>query len=152
MNYPPAPAVPAPRVALRWWQRAVLALAGSLLIGLLATAACLTPASRGYGTHRRLGLPQCSIIQWFGFRCPSCGMTTSWSHMTRGRVVSAVQANSGGALLAVVSAICGPWMLASGIRGRWLVGPPREGPTLAVGLAVIAVTLVDWSLRLWWSG
>jgi hypothetical protein len=143
--------VPAPRIALRWWQRAVLALAGSLLIGLLATAACLTPASSGFGTHRQLGLPQCSIVQWFGIRCPSCGMTTSWSHMMRGQVVSAVRANSGGALLAVVSAVCGPWMLASGLAGRWLVVVPREGPTLAVGVAVIVVTLIDWSLRLWWN-
>jgi hypothetical protein len=71
--------------------------------------------------------------------------------MMRGQVVSAVRVNSGGALLAVVAAVCGPWMLASGIRGRWLWGPPREGPTLVVGLAIIATTLIDWSVRLTWG-
>jgi hypothetical protein len=75
-------------------------------------------------------------------------MTTSWAHMTRGQVVSAVQANAGGALLAVVAACVGPWMLASGLAGRWLGSPPRESVTIAVGLAVIVATLIDWSVRL----
>jgi hypothetical protein len=151
VNYPPAPACPEPGFSLRWWQRTVLAAAGLALIGLLATAAWLRPASRGYGTHQQLGLPPCTLQAWYGFRCPSCGMTTSWSHMMRGQVVSAVRVNSGGALLAVVAAVCGPWMLASGVCGRWLWGPPREGPTLAVGLAIIATTLIDWSVRLTWG-
>ncbi len=152
VNYSPAPTVPAPGVALRWWQRLVLVAVGSVLIGLLATAAWLTPSSRGYGTHQGLGLPPCTLKTWLGVRCPSCGMTTSWSHMMRGQVVRAARANSGGALLAVAAALCGPWMLASGLVGRWLVGPPREGPILAVGLAIVVTTLIDWSVRLYLGG
>jgi hypothetical protein len=148
VNYSPAPALPASGFALRWWQRIVLAVVGAVLIGLLATAAWLRPASRGYGTHQQLGLPPCTLQAWYGFRCPSCGMTTSWSHMMRGQVASAFRANSGGALLAVVAAVCGPWMLASGLWGRWLLGPPRELPTMIVGLVIIATTLIDWSVRL----
>jgi hypothetical protein len=71
--------------------------------------------------------------------------------MMRGQVVSAVRANSGGALLAAVAAVCGPWMLASGIWGRWLWGPPREFPTLVVGCAIIVTTLIDWSVRLYFG-
>jgi hypothetical protein len=144
--------VPASGLSLRWWQRLVLAGAGAILVGLLATAACLTPSSRGYGTHQRLGLPPCTIVQWFGFRCPSCGMTTSWAHMTRGQVVQAVRANSGGALLAIVAATVGPWILISGLIGRWLGGPPRESLTIAVGLAIVVTTLIDWSVRLYLGG
>lgn len=152
MNYSPAPTATAQGMSLRGWQRAVLAIAGAGLVGLLATAACLTPSSRGFGTHRQLGLPPCTIVQWYGVRCPSCGMTTSWAHMTRGQVASAVRANAGGALLAVVAACIGPWMLASGLAGRWLGSPPRESVTIAVGLAVIVATLIDWGVRLGLGG
>ncbi len=149
MNYSPVPAVPAPGLALRWWQRLLLAVVGGVLIGLLATAAWLTPSIRGYGTHQGLGLPPCTLQMWYGIRCPSCGMTTSWSHMMRGQVVRSVRANSGGAMLAVTAGLCGPWMLVSGLVGRWLVTPPREGPILAVGLAIAVTTLIDWSVRLY---
>jgi hypothetical protein len=152
VDYSPAPAVPASGFPLRWWQRLVLVGAGAILVGLLATAACLKPSSRGYGTHQGLGLPPCTVVVWYGMRCPSCGMTTSWAHMTRGQVVLAVQANSGGALLAIIAATVGPWILASGLIGRWLGGPPRESLTIAVGLAVVVTTLIDWSLRLYWGG
>jgi hypothetical protein len=72
--------------------------------------------------------------------------------MTRGHVVQAVQANAGGAILALVAATIGPWILASGLAGRWLGGPPRESFTIVVGMAVVVTTLIDWSLRLYWSG
>jgi hypothetical protein len=79
-------------------------------------------------------------------------MTTSWAHMTRGQVVQAVRANTGGALLAILAATVGPWILLSGLAGRWLGGPPRESITIVVGLAVVVTTLIDWSVRLCWSG
>ena len=154
MSYPPPPASPveAPRpfaaLRLTWLERAVVVAAGALLVSLLATAAWLSPSSRGMGTHQQLGLPPCTIVAWFDMRCPSCGMTTSWSHMVRLQPLAALRANAGGALLAVAAAFTGPWLLGSGVRGRWLVGPPRETVTLAVGLFIITVTLIDWTLRL----
>src|SRR5438045_783023 len=111
-------------------QRLALVAAGSVLIGLLGTAACLTPSPRGVGTHQQLGLPACTVVQWFGIRCPSCGMTTSWAHMMRGHVLAALRANCGGAILAAGAVLIGPWMLISGLRGRWFMAPPHEGLTL----------------------
>jgi hypothetical protein len=119
-----------------------------MLVALLITASRLTPSPLGLGTHQRLGLPMCSIRVWYGIRCPSCGMTTSWAHLTRGHALAALKANSGGALLGLASIACGPWLLVSGLRGRWLIGPPHEWITLGIGLGIIAVTLTDWSLRL----
>lgn len=78
-------------------------------------------------------------------------MTTSWAHMTRGQVGQAVRANAGGALLAILAATVGPWILASGLAGRWLGGEPRESITILVGLAVVVTTLIDWSVRLSWG-
>jgi hypothetical protein len=121
---------------------------GGVLIALLATAALLQPNAAGMGTHRQLGLPPCTLVALTGIRCPSCGMTTSWSRLVRGNVVGAVRANSGGAMLALAAIAGGPWLLASGLRGRWLGGPPRETILLGIALAIVAVTLADWCLRL----
>ena len=132
----------------RWRQRVVAVVVGGMLVALLVTAARLTPSSAGLGTHQQLGLPPCTVLDWFGIRCPSCGMTTSWAHMVRGHVLAAMRANAGGALLAVAAAACGPWLVASGVRGRWLIMRPVEGIVVAVGLTIIVVTLVQWTLRL----
>lgn len=129
------------------WQRVLLVLAGGALLAPLLIATQLTPSSRGMGTHQQLGLPACSLVQICGIRCPACGMTTSWAWMVRGRLLQAVRVNSGGALLAVIAAVMAPWLLGSGFRGRWLWGPPRETVALAIAVAVMVVTLVDWIVR-----
>src|SRR5262249_52642491 len=121
---PPAPAADRPAPRLRWPERLVIVVVGSVLVALLATAAWLTPDPRGLGTHQQLGLPMCSLRWWYGIRCPSCGMTTSWAHLVRGQAIAAFRANSGGALLGLAALVCGPWLLISGTRGRWLIGPP----------------------------
>jgi hypothetical protein len=131
-----------------WYERLLPMVAGGLLLALLATAASLTPNPQGMGTHQQLGLPPCTIVVWFGVRCPSCGMTTAWSHLLRGQVLAAMQANAGGALLALAAVACGPWLVGSGLLGRWLVGPPREWLTLAVGLTIVIATLTQWTLRI----
>jgi len=152
VSYSPPPAEPAdapPRAwRLPWPQRVVMVGAGAVLVALLITASRLTPSPQGLGTHQRLGLPMCSLRVWFGIRCPSCGMTTSWAHLTRGNLPAAVRCNSGGVLLGLASIVSGPWLLLSGLRGRWLYGPPHEWITLGIGIGIIAVTLIDWTLRL----
>ena len=151
MSYSPPPfastgAAHGPR--LRWYQRAALTVAGASLLALLATAAALKPHPRGYGTHQRLGLPPCTIVQLYDIRCPSCGMTTSWSCLMRGQLLSSGRANVGGLLLGLTALGCGPWMVISGLRGKWLWGPPREAMVAVVGMAIVMVTFIDWVVRL----
>ena len=164
LDYPPAPTATAaaPGAArsrplwfpfpLTWYERLPLVLVGGVLVILLAVSSRLTPDPAGLGTHHQLGLPPCTVRQWVGIRCPSCGMTTSWAHMVRGQVLSSVKANSGGALLAIVAATAGPWMLVCGLRGRWLLCPPNEWVVLGIGLAVVFITMMDWMIRLSWTG
>jgi Protein of unknown function (DUF2752) len=54
----------------------------------LALGASLLPHPSGMGTHRQLGLPPCGWLASFGRPCPTCGMTTAFSHTSRGEVVS----------------------------------------------------------------
>lgn len=133
---------------LPWYLRAVLAGAGAIAVGLLLVAGLLTPNPDGYGTHRQLGFPPCSFTMWFNVRCPACGMTTSWAHMTKGHVIESFAANAGGALLALTAVVAGPWSLWSGLRGKWLVGQPNEKIIIVVAGSILAVTLMDWSYRL----
>ena len=74
-------------------------------------------------------------------------MTTAWSHAVRGQLASAVAANSGGTLLALTAMLLGPWLVASGVRGRWLFGKPDPTVVFAAMAAILGVTLLDWVVR-----
>lgn len=126
--------------------RVVLFGAGGVLLAALAVARSLSPDPSGYGTHRQLGLPPCTFVALFGKRCPSCGMTTAWAHLTRGQVRRAAAANLGGAVLGITAMIAAPWLILSAAAGRWLVARPTEVRLIAYSTVVAAVVFVDWFL------
>lgn len=87
--------------------------AANRLAGLLAVAACaallgvaawLSPDGAGHGTHTQLGMPPCGWVIAFDKPCPTCGMTTAFSHAVRGRLWAAFVAQPFGAVLAVAAA------------------------------------------------
>ena len=135
------------RLSVRW--RLCLAAAATCLLAPLTTAACLRPDPAGLGTHRQLGLPPCTFVYLFETRCPSCGMTTAWSHAVRGHWLQAGRANAGGVALAACAMLAAPWLLISAARGRWWIGAPSEGSLACLGVGVAALTLADWAYRLW---
>jgi hypothetical protein len=126
-----------------------LLLAWSLfLLCGFALARSVEPDPRGYGTHQRLGLPPCTFRALFNLPCPSCGMTTSFAHLTRGHLAEAIEANAGGALLALVCAAQIPWCWWSVCRGRLVgVSQPTTG-ILTVLLAVSGVSALNWLVQL----
>jgi hypothetical protein len=128
-------------------KRLSVALAGLTVASLLAVAVFLQPSPTGLGTHEQLGLPPCTFRWLFGMRCPSCGMTTSWSHATRGELRAALASNVGGTLLAMTSLIAAPWCVLSAAAGRWLVRPPRDRALAAMALLIGTITLLDWIYR-----
>ena len=122
-----------------------------LALGLLAplgVAGMLRPDGRGFGTHQQLGLPPCTFRVLFGRRCPSCGMTTSWAYLVRGKIVQAAAANVGGTLLGMITAVAAIWLLTSVVWGRWLGLVPNAILVAWLLAVVAAVTLVDWVIRL----
>jgi hypothetical protein len=136
-------------VLIPWFLRVVLVVLAMAMLALLVVALFLRPNERGFGTHEQLGLRPCTVQVTFGIRCPSCGMTTAWSHMVRGRIVQSFLCNVGGALACIVVMICVPYFLVSGVRGRWIVRPPTDWALATMSTAFVAVTLADWLLRLW---
>jgi Protein of unknown function (DUF2752) len=82
-------------------------------------------------------------------RCPSCGMTTSWSYFMRGQLVQSWKANSGGTALALGVILIAPWMFLSGLRGTWFLVLPNEWAFAGVAIFITILTIVDWMLHLW---
>jgi hypothetical protein len=128
--------------------RLLLTAAAVALLGLLAVAAWLEPSPAGIGTHQQLGLPPCTFWMLFGRPCPTCGMTTSWAHLVRGHVASAVHANLGGTLLGMLAMTAVPWLLGSARRGRWIGVPPNGVAAAWISTTILVVILIDWVVRL----
>ena len=134
------PLSPSARVALAVWL--------AVLIAGFGVARRLEPSPSGFGTHRQIGLPPCTVRVVAGIPCPSCGMTTSFANFTRGRFAAAARANAGGLLLAVFCAVQIPWLaLTLWHRRSWRLRHPEWAAVTACGL-IAAVTLADWAVRL----
>jgi hypothetical protein len=100
----PAPEFrPIPRVPLGERTVAFLVALGTLTVLILA--ARLTPDPAGHGTHEQLGLPPCAFLAATGHPCPTCGMTTAFSHTAHLHLAAAFRTNPFGALLALGTAV-----------------------------------------------
>jgi hypothetical protein len=130
--------------------RRVLCVAGLLLLAGFGLAWQLEPDPRGFGTHQRLGLPECSFQTLFQRPCPGCGMTTCFAHYVRGNWSAAARANPAGVLLAVLCTAAIPWCWTSAWRSRlWFVEDPW--PVLACLMGGWgAVGLLVWIVRWVW--
>ena len=100
----------------------VVRLRGAIIaagcVAVVALAASLTPRRAGYGTHENLGLPGCEFLQRTGYPCPSCGMTTSFANLARGRVGAAWAAQPFGIVLFAGVLVLGAAGLGELVWGR----------------------------------
>lgn len=126
--------------------RIVGAAVALILLVPLITARLLSPDPAGLGTHQQLGLPPCSMRVLLGVRCPACGMTTSWSHFTRGDPITSLRVNAGGAGLALITMVVVGMGLTSVWTGIWPSTASRRRLCVAV-IAAGLVTLTDWLVR-----
>lgn len=106
-NAPPPQTSPKPRPrrapALHRASAGVVAFG---CLAILAIAFLLSPSAEGHGTHTALGLPPCGWVVAMDKPCPSCGMTTAFSHAARGDLKTAFLTQPFGALLAIATAAC----------------------------------------------
>ena len=141
-----------PRLMFKRRLRGVAVLAGCAAV--LAVASGLSPTKWGYGTHRQLGLPACSMLVETGWPCPTCGLTTSVSALANGRVGLAVRANVFG-LVIFVALITG---VVSGaveaVLGWDVLGKAARPGVWWFLIAAVGVCL-GWVVNLivgWWTG
>jgi hypothetical protein len=98
----------------RLWN-GVVAFLGTTVVGL---AGVLSPDPSGMGTHQRLGLPPCTMLQYTGIPCPFCGMTTSFSHMAHGQPLQAAQAQPMGVVLFLLTVAAVMFFLWRSLAGH----------------------------------
>jgi hypothetical protein len=117
--------------------------------GLLLTAAGLTPAPAGLGTHRQLGLPACGFLKATGLPCPSCGLTTSFALGARGRLSDAAQLHPFGFVLffSVVASV--PLSLVAAYRRTPLRAVFDPGRAMTALRAAGSLYLAVWFVRIY---
>lgn len=110
-------------------------------VAVLVTAALLTPAAAGHGTHTQLGLPPCGFLVYTGYPCPGCGLTTSFAHMIRLQVHGAFHANPFGILLFLCTAAMVPLSLFGMVRRMPVIDllDRLHAEKVAIGLSVLSV-------------
>ncbi|EMB13504.1 putative membrane protein [Rhodopirellula europaea 6C] len=83
----------------------------------------------------------------FGLRCPACGMTTSWSWLTRGDLVASASANLSGMLLGLFVVL----LLVLGFRLVWYGRSLSCRVNWWVGFGVVFIgvlSVAEWLVRL----
>ncbi len=120
---------------------AVLIFAGVSAVFLAAL--WVTPSESGVGTHHQLGLPTCGWIVAADLPCPTCGMTTSFSHAVRGQFFQSLFAQPFGLVLAIITLFMGAISLFTAVTGHslaliWMPFCSRKYIILLGTLALLA--------------
>jgi hypothetical protein len=128
--------------------RVTSAIVAMFATAILVVAWVLQPSADGLGTHRQLGLPACGWIASADLPCPTCGMTTAFSHAAHGDLPSSFRAQPLGMMLAVgtaIVALAGVWTACSGsMLAPFLAA--MLGPRLGWTLGVLLLLAWGWKI------
>jgi hypothetical protein len=138
-------AVRAARSAEHW---VVLAFAMLAPLGLAMARYLLVPSPNGHGTHEQLGLPPCRAIDWFGFPCPGCGVTTSFTLASRGELAGALATQPFGLVMFVLALAAAPWALWHVARGRDLYAELNRLSTRPIWIALGVLVVGSWIYKI----
>ena len=137
---------------LRRPTRVLLAAFALGLAVVFVVARGLQPDPRGFGTHTQLGLWPCAFKLTTGRPCPTCGMTTSFAWFSRGELARSWGANPAGVPLASTALVMIPWLLLASARARPWPFRDLERPLVGLSVAVVALTLISWTVRMTLGG
>lgn len=133
-------------------ERVAAAVVSACFLVVLGLAAWLEPAAGGVGTHEQLGMEPCVWLMAVGQPCPTCGMTTAFSHAAEGDLLASLHTQPFGAVLAVLSA-AGFWaslhVAAAGSNVGRLIGNMLGTRTVVLGVGAL---LAAWVYKLAYFG
>lgn len=126
----------------------ILALA---TLAVLITAAWLTPDPSGYATHTKLGMNKCTWVVWFDQPCPTCGMTTSFSHAGEGSWTTAILTQPMGALLALLTTMIFWGATHQAVTGSRIGSVVQTAlrPNVVIGMLVLATAAWIFKMYTW---
>ena len=86
--------------------------------------------------------PLCMTREWFGVRCPGCGLTRSFVHLAHGDLAASWQSHRLGGLLALAVVLQVPYRVASLRRPA----RPPLSPAVAgrIGYGLAGLLVVNW--------
>ncbi|TVQ62320.1 MAG: DUF2752 domain-containing protein [Phycisphaerales bacterium] len=128
--------------------RVLAALVAAGCLAVLGVAAFLSPAAEGVGTHTQLGLPTCGWIARHGRPCPTCGMTTSFTHAAGADLFRAVVVQPAGALLALTTAAVFWGTLYVAATGSTLARALGKAVGLKVLWIALGIGAAAWAYKL----
>jgi hypothetical protein len=117
--------------------------------GVILVAVLLEPSPAGWGTHQKLLLPPCWFRLVTGKPCATCGLTTSFCLLARGRVGEAFAANPAGLILFPLTALFGALALLGAATGRSLVEPILAWGARKAWRILVPGALLLWAWQLW---
>jgi hypothetical protein len=96
---------------------------GVIMLCGLALCALIQPDPSGIGTHKQLGLPGCLICRVTGMKhCPSCGLTTGFAHVVRGRWIQAQATHPAAIAVFIIWCLMACYCLVIAALGiNWLI-------------------------------
>jgi hypothetical protein len=127
----------------------VTVLAAALVV---AAAWAVEPASQGFGTHERLGLPPCLFLRFTGLPCPSCGLTTCFAYAAKLQFRPAATAHPFGLVqfgVTVAAIPGGAYLLARRIPFDRVAGGRGLTRVLWIWLALYAAGWVYKAAAMW---
>jgi hypothetical protein len=127
--------------------RTVLVVFGVFILAGFGLALTLQADPSGRGTHQQFGLPPCAVLTQTQIPCPTCGMTTSFTHFVRGRWRQAAEANTSGFLLALFALAFLPWSAICLFHRQWWFVRNPELWLTGFSLGWLTVVILEWSLR-----
>ena len=119
---------------------------------VLGLAAWLEPSPAGHGTHTQLGLGQCSFLSFTGYPCPMCGMTTTFTLLAHGRVITAAITQPFGLVLFAMTGVSFGISAAELLqpRQRWQKLGRILGPYEARLASLFLVFMgLGWIYKIW---
>ena len=123
------------------WTSAIVAV---MAMALLTVAWVLKPSEDGLGTHRQLGLPVCGFIAAADMPCPTCGMTTAFSHAADGDLASSFVAQPLGMLLALGCAVLVLVGTYTAVTGSMLAPFLADLAGPRIGWILVVLLIVAW--------
>jgi len=120
-------------------------------LAVLITAAWLTPDPSGHATHTKLGMQRCLWVVSFDQPCPTCGMTTSFSHAGEGSWTTAILTQPMGALLALLTTMIFWGATHQAVTGS-RIGSVVQAvlrPSVVIGMFILAAAAWIYKINTW---
>ena len=116
-----------------------------LVIGI---SFALKPSPTGWGTHQRLLLPPCYFRLLTGKPCATCGLTTSFCNLARGRLEAAFDANPGGLVFFPFTVVFGALALLGAVSRRSYIERILSFGGTRAWIVVVPTILALWAWQL----